>query len=145
MRPRASLPGASRGEVSAAWRVTEHSELPLEKLPSYKFTSCKANEEQAQPPHFKYKLRQEQRRSLGWMLAQEASDGVFVEEEATEAVLAPLRWRAEARVSRKTVARGGIVADQGCDSIDLSRDVPKPVPNHIRSAETCLKRVLSYH
>ena len=43
---------------------------------------------------------------------QEASDGVFVEEEATEAVLAPLKWRAEARVSRKTVARGGIVADQ---------------------------------
>ena len=111
-RARASLPGASRGEVSAAWRVTGHSELPLEKLPSYKFTSCRENEEQAQPPHFKYKLRQEQRRSLGWMLAQEASDGVFVEEEATEAVLAPLRWRAEARVSRKTVARGGIVADQ---------------------------------
>ena len=27
-------------------------------------------------------------------------------------MLAPLRWRAEARVSRKTVARGGIVADQ---------------------------------
>ena len=43
---------------------------------------------------------------------QEASDGVFVEEEATEAVLAPLKWRAEARVARNTVARGGIVADQ---------------------------------
>ena len=73
-RARASLPGAGAsrsGEVSAAWRVTEHSELPLEKLPGYKFTSCRENEEQAQPPHFKYNLRQEQRRSLGWMLAQE--------------------------------------------------------------------------
>merc|ERR1719188_2767350 len=112
-RARANLPGASHGEVSASWRVAEHSDLPLEKLPGFKFTSCKANEAHEQPPNFrKYKLRPEQQRSLGWMLEQEASDGVFVEEEATEAVLAPLKWRAEARVRRKVVARGGIVADQ---------------------------------
>ena len=114
-RARSNLPGtSSHGEVSASWRVTEHSEMPLEKLPSFMFTSCKGNKPQEQPPNFQaYKLRPEQQRSLGWMLAQEASDGVFVEEEATEAVLAPLKWRAEARVARKTVARGGIVADQG--------------------------------
>ena len=70
-RSRANLPGTSKGEVSASWRVTEHSELPLEKLPSYKFTSCKESKPQEQPPHFrKYKLRPEQQRSLGWMLAQ---------------------------------------------------------------------------
>ena len=58
--------------MSATWRVAEHSEMPLEKLPSFKFTSCKGSEPQEQPPNFRrYKLRPEQQRSLGWMLAQE--------------------------------------------------------------------------
>ena len=140
-RSRANLPGVSHGEVSASWRVTEHSEMPLEKLPSFKFTSCKGNKPQEQPPNFrKYRLRPEQQRSLGWMLAQEASDGVFVEEEETEAVLAPLKWRAEARVSRKTVARGGIVADQvgygkTAITVGLIDSSPDTVPGEGLSAE----------
>ena len=46
------------------------------------------------------------------MLEQESSEVPFVEEEVAEAVLAPLGWRAEAKVTREVSAKGGIVADQ---------------------------------
>jgi len=113
-RARANFPaGVQGGNVTAEWRVAVHSEAPLPPPAPFVFTSCKQNTAHAQPPHFtKYPLRPEQQRSLGWMLAQESSDGVFVEEETCEAVLGPLKWRAEARVSRPVVARGGVVADQ---------------------------------
>jgi len=46
------------------------------------------------------------------MIRQEACEEPFLEEEVEEAVLHKLGWRAEAKVQRAVVARGGIVADQ---------------------------------
>ena len=79
----------------------------------FRFTSCKASDSAPQPPHFKdFKLRPEQQRSLSWMLAQEACTDPFIEEEVAEATLPSLGWRAEAKVERPVLARGGVVADQ---------------------------------
>lgn len=46
------------------------------------------------------------------MLDQEATVVPFFEEEVTEAVLPSLNWRAEGRVRRPVLVRGGIVADE---------------------------------
>ena len=46
------------------------------------------------------------------MLRQENAAEPFFEEEVTEAVLPSLEWRAEGRVRRPVLARGGIVADE---------------------------------
>ena len=46
------------------------------------------------------------------MLQRERSVGPFYEEEVAEAVLEPLSWRAEAKVERPVLVRGGIVADE---------------------------------
>ena len=49
------------------------------------------------------------------MLQQEASTDPFMEEEVVEAVLPGLNWRAEGRVQRPVLVRGGIVADEVSD------------------------------
>ena len=46
------------------------------------------------------------------MLRQESTQEPFIEEEVAEEVLSALQWRAEARVMRPVLARGGIIADQ---------------------------------
>ena len=46
------------------------------------------------------------------MLSQEATSTPFFEEEVVEAVLPSLNWRAEGRVRRPVLVRGGIVADE---------------------------------
>ena len=46
------------------------------------------------------------------MLAQEATKDPFYEEEVSEAILGAMGWRAEGRVKRPVLIRGGIVADQ---------------------------------
>ncbi|SCV72512.1 BQ2448_4049 [Microbotryum intermedium] len=65
-----------------------------------------------QPPHFKvFQLRNEQRRSLQWMIEQEADPHPWVEEEVAEAILPQLGWHAEAKASREVTVRGGVLAD----------------------------------
>jgi len=98
-------------ELTLSWRVTEHHfvEMDLEPL---RLVSNRADKPHSQPPDFKLLLRPEQQRSLEWMIRQEECEEPFLEEEVEEAVLHKLGWRAEAKVQRAVVARGGIVADQ---------------------------------
>ena len=58
-------------------------------------------------------LRPEQKRSLRWMIDQEADEAPsFKEQEIEEATLPQLAWRAEARVMRSRNIKGGVLADQ---------------------------------
>ncbi|KAJ5988617.1 C-5 cytosine methyltransferase [Penicillium waksmanii] len=58
-------------------------------------------------------LREEQQRSLDWMIDQERPNiEPFVEMEVDEAPLSALAWRAEVRVTVETVIRGGLCADE---------------------------------
>jgi hypothetical protein len=81
-----------------------------------RLTSNKTDNQAEQPPGFEgcFPLRKEQRRSLQWMLHQEANTVPFMEEEVVEAVLPNLNWRAEGRAQRPVLVRGGIIADEVC-------------------------------
>ena len=46
------------------------------------------------------------------MLQREKTSQPFYEEEVAETVLPSLEWRAEGRVRRPVLARGGIIADE---------------------------------
>lgn len=118
------------------WRVVPHLELgsDFEKLV---FTSNKKDSEAEQPPNFlKYPLRTEQLRSLSWMLQQEKTQEAFMEEEVCESVLPSLDWRAECRVQRPVLVRGGVIADEvgygktcitlAC--IDANQEAPAAMP-----------------
>jgi site-specific DNA-cytosine methylase len=100
------------------WRIVDHvdksSEATLTGFPKMGLTSNKKDLPAEQPPGFenRHPLRIEQLRSLAWMLSQEATNVPFMEEEIVEAVLPNLKWRAEARVQRPVLVRGGIVADE---------------------------------
>lgn len=98
-------------ELVFSWRVVEHLERQA-KPESWRFLSNRSDTPHDQPPHFKLTLRPEQQRSLAWMIQQEENDEPFFEEEVEESVLTHLGWRAEAKVQRPVVVRGGIVADQ---------------------------------
>jgi hypothetical protein len=43
----------------------------------------------------------------------------YYEEEVTEAILPGLEWRAESRVRRPILARGGIIADEVSSTVLL--------------------------
>lgn len=95
------------------WRIVCHKEKSIGRFPKLQFMSNKDNQQASQPPHFKnFGLRQEQLRSLHWMLSQEASTDPFWEEEVSESILPNLGWRAEGRVRRPVLVRGGIIADE---------------------------------
>ena len=103
------------------WRIVTHvdkSSLAVNSgnFPKLTFTSNRKDKPALQPPGFQkpYRLRPEQLRSLAWMLRQEERIDPFYEEEVTEAVLPSLNWRAEGRVRRPVLVRGGIVADEVC-------------------------------
>lgn len=82
-------------------------------FPKLLLKSNRHDDEADQPPNFKkFQLRKEQRRSLSWMLQRERTVDPFCEEEVAESVLDPLSWRAEAKVERPVLVRGGIVADE---------------------------------
>jgi hypothetical protein len=95
------------------WRVVPHVDKVMPVFPKLTFTSNKQDNQANQPPGFdRYPLRLEQLRSLKWMLKQESTTEPFIEEELTEAVLPSLNWRAEGRVRRPVLVRGGIIADE---------------------------------
>ena len=101
---------------SFEWRVQRHIEdmsKSPENFPKLTLSSNKKDKPAAQPPNFeKYHLRPEQLRSLSWMLSQESTDIPFYEEEDAEGILPKLGWRAEGRVRRPVMVRGGLIADE---------------------------------
>lgn len=112
--------GAVQAESVFEWRIVSHCEKSSftdGEFPKMHLKSNKTDKHAKQPSGFdeRFPLRQEQRRSLQWMLEQEASTDSFMEEEVVEAVLPGLKWRAEGRVQRPILVRGGIVADEVCD------------------------------
>jgi len=128
------------------WRIVEHENMKISpaQFPPLTFTSNREDEEAMQPPSFKkYPLRKEQLRSLRWMLRQEATDSPFVEEEVSEVLVPALGWRAEGRVKRPVLVRGGIVADEvgyGKTAITLglisySKDINGPPPGPPKAME----------
>ena len=109
------LPSTGRTEKPiVSWRLnTDFIPLAGLRLPKFVLSSNKLDPEHSQPPNFRIPLRKEQLRSLHWMLKQEAVDAApFVEEEISEAILAPLGWRAEGRAQRPVHIKGGVLADQ---------------------------------
>jgi hypothetical protein len=106
------LDGANTNECTFGWRVVSHEEKTKGHFPKMLFTSNKNDAEASQPPGFRMELRKEQLRSLKWMLSQEATVDPFLEEEVIESILPSLNWRAEGRVLRPTLVRGGIIADE---------------------------------
>ncbi|EPS29387.1 hypothetical protein PDE_04336 [Penicillium oxalicum 114-2] len=66
-----------------------------------------------QPPNFLLTLRQDQLRSLRWMVGQESSKIMpFIEEETEEASLPLMSWRAEVKVTMPRLVRGGVLCDE---------------------------------
>lgn len=65
------------------------------------------------PPNFRLTLREEQLRSLTWMIGQEREDiEPFIEQETEEATLPVMSWRAEVRAEMPRTIRGGVLADE---------------------------------
>ena len=105
--PRRSLPRSSSTRISRlsthgrtespalAWRLKiDFAPAVKLTLPKFSFASNRSDKEHSQP--FNFPLLLQQLRSLTWMLAQEAkTPPAFIEEEFLEAMLEPLRWRAE--------------------------------------------------
>jgi len=112
-RALAELPHSEGDDLSVSWRLVEHGPAAAAAMPGFSLTSNRGDQPPDQPPDFKgFPLRPEQLRSLGWMLKQEATEDPFVEEEVSEAVLPALRWRAEGRAQKRSMVRGGVLADQ---------------------------------
>ncbi|KAL7565128.1 hypothetical protein ACA910_021509 [Epithemia clementina (nom. ined.)] len=132
---RAALDFAKSSSIRYDFRIVHHIDRSKVQFEPLTFTSNKFDKEASQPPHFvKYRLRKEQLRSLSWMLKQESSTDPFLEEEVTEEILPSLNWRAEGRVQRPVLVRGGIIADEvgygktaiTLGLVDSAPEVPKP-------------------
>ncbi|KAL4896868.1 hypothetical protein BDV59DRAFT_209394 [Aspergillus ambiguus] len=101
------------GNASFCWRLVPNTYDSRHMAhPKFELKSNRKDYESTQPPGFQVSLRPEQLRSLAWMIKQE-DDVVdpFIEEETEEALLPEIMWRAEARVTVPTTARGGLLAD----------------------------------
>ncbi|KAK5049639.1 hypothetical protein LTR16_010955, partial [Cryomyces antarcticus] len=97
-----------------SWNLdTNYIPPPKMSFPKYRLLSNINDDMYPTPRRLKLELKPEQKRSLGWMRAQEASTGTLFALEETEEVLIPqLRWKAEARAQRDIYVRGGVLADQ---------------------------------
>ncbi|GAA5872529.1 hypothetical protein JCM8547_006937 [Rhodosporidiobolus lusitaniae] len=103
-----------RSAPTVEWRLTTSSNVELGREKGRQFTlKSNRNDPEAKNPALfvKYKLRKEQLRSLNWMIAQEENPKPWVEEEMAEAVLPQLGWHAQAKATRETYIRGGVIAD----------------------------------
>ena len=95
------------------WRLDTQWEPPTSyRLKEFELTNNKLGLEADYAFPTGQVLRPEQKRSLHWMIGQEADDMKFEEEEIEEAVLPQLGWRAEVRIRRKRIVRGGVQADE---------------------------------
>ncbi|KGO52427.1 Zinc finger, RING-type [Penicillium expansum] len=112
---------ASRETVTSRWRLLPHAYDMAQKTPDMsqaapgRFTlrSNDNDNPSPQPPNFKFKLRDEQLRSLSWMISQEAKDmKPFMEEEVEESILPLMPWRAEVKATMPKIVRGGVLADE---------------------------------
>lgn len=100
-------------ELDITWRLDTHYEAPTRyKLRDFTLTNNKLILEADYVFPIGENLRPEQKRSLRWMIGQEADDMSFYEEEVEESTLSQLSWRAEVRVRRNRIVRGGILADE---------------------------------
>ncbi|CAI7622919.1 unnamed protein product [Penicillium glandicola] len=103
-----------RETVTSHWRLLPHAYDMGQKAPG-RFT-LKNNDNDSpspQPPNFKFKLRDEQLRSLSWMISQEAKEiNPFMEEEVEESILPLMPWRAEVKATMPKIVRGGVIADE---------------------------------
>ena len=114
-------------DIEYNFRIVPHVDQAKIRFETLTFTSNKSDDEALQPPKFiKYPLRREQLRSLKWMLRQEESTEPFYEEEVTEEILPGLNWRAEGRVQRPVLVRGGIIAGE-CVSIADTTNIVRRV------------------
>lgn len=103
------------------WRLTTNYTWPSE-LSLSKFT-YRSNEDD-EPSDYNFtvdaallgeapvRLRVEQQRSLGWMLARESENASFLEQETEEAFLPTLNWLAQVAVQKSRHVRGGVLADE---------------------------------
>ena len=99
--------------IDMKWRLDTRWEAPTRySLRDFTLTNNTLSRESNYAFPTREQLRPEQKRSLHWMIGQEADDMAFYEEEIEEAVLSQLGWRAEVRVRRTQVVRGGILADE---------------------------------
>ncbi|CAO1621917.1 unnamed protein product [Sympodiomycopsis kandeliae] len=108
------LPRKGRqGQRELTWRLTRiDPSLSQFNLPAYNLSSNRNDPEAPTPSAFTLKLRKEQKRSLSWMLEQEAEAvEPFEEEEVSEASLSALEWCAEGRANQLKYIRGGVIAD----------------------------------
>ena len=94
-----------------SWRVVKHSYEASGPMKPYTLLSNRSDKETVEPSSFLYKLRPEQRRSLTWMLRQEADTRPWLEEEVEESIIPTLQWRAEGRVEMPIEVSGGVLAD----------------------------------
>lgn len=105
---------ASRETVTSRWRLLPHAyDMGQENHELFTLRSNDNDSPSPQPPNFKFELRDEQLRSLSWMISQEAKDmKPFMEEEVEESILPLMPWRAEVKATMPKVVRGGVLADE---------------------------------
>lgn len=104
---------ADSDDIDLDWRLNTQWEAPTRyRLQEFTLTNNKLFQQAQYTFPTGEQLRPEQKRSLHWMIGQEADDMAFYEEEIEEAVLSQLSWRAEVRVRRTQIVRGGILADE---------------------------------
>ena len=104
---------ADSDDIDLKWRLNTRWEAPTRyRLQEFTLTNNKLTQQAQYAFPTGEQLRPEQKRSLHWMIGQEADDMAFYEEEIEEAVLSQLSWRAEVRVRRTQIVRGGILADE---------------------------------
>ena len=97
---------------SACWNLDSNYRDPGDVTFS-KFSLCSnANDKQhTQPARMLHRLRDDQLRSLHWMVKQEI--GIpFILSEVEEALIPQLNWKVEVKASTKVTVRGGVLADQ---------------------------------
>ncbi|PKX99889.1 putative C-5 cytosine-specific DNA methylase [Aspergillus campestris IBT 28561] len=101
-------------DVSFHWRlVPNYLDAREFAFPKFVLANNRADAETSQPPEFRFSLRPEQLRSLGWMIKQEGENvEPFIEQEIEESFIPSLMWRAEGRVTTPKVVRGGVLADE---------------------------------
>lgn len=101
----------TEGYLGTSWSLdTKYTDASLKSLPAYHLSAN--DKEKYERKVLLEDLFPKQQQTLAWMRKQEAGEGrSFIFEEAEEASLPHLGWRAEARAKAIGHNRGGILAD----------------------------------